>query len=93
MGVVSVPASECTTNLSVTAGANDFTIASSDGTDAVVGKATTSKCRCYGFRSRYGALTQPQLKVSRTESNIKSILSALEKLLPQRLVIQVMIVP
>ena len=41
-GSVSVPASNVTTNLAVTASANDFTIASSDGTDAQVPKATTS---------------------------------------------------
>ena len=76
-GSVSVPASNVTTNLSVTAGANDFTIASSDGTDAVVGKATTSSAGAMAS-GHVTALNANSAKVSCTESNIKSILSALD---------------
>ena len=42
-GSVTVPSSNVSTNLSVTHGTNDVTVASSDGTNASIGKATTSQ--------------------------------------------------
>ena len=76
-GSVTIPSSNVSTNLGVTTSANDFTITSSDGTNAQVPKATTSAGGAMGS-GHVTAINANSAKVSCTEANVKSILSSLD---------------